>query len=53
MNLYTAMKMNKLLLIYQNIPKLPECEIKQKKSDTKESYCIIPLTVVVQSRSHT
>ena len=45
--------MNKLLLIYQNIPKLPECEIKQKKSDTKESYCIIPLTVVVQSRSHT
>ena len=53
MNFYTAMKMNKLLLIYQNIPKLPECEIKQKKPDTKESYCIIPLIVVVQSQSHT
>ena len=53
MNFYTAMKMNKLLLIYQNIPKLPECEIKQKKPYTKESYCIIPLIVVVQSQSHT
>ena len=51
MNFYTAMKMNKLLLIYQNIPKLPKCEIK-KKLDTKGSYCIIPLIVVVQSLSH-
>ena len=51
MNFYTAVKMNKLLLIYQNIPKLPKCEIK-KKPDTRGSYCIIPLIVVVQSLSH-
>ena len=44
MNLYTAMKMNKPQLIYQNILKSPKCDIKQKKPDTKESYYIIPFT---------
>lgn len=42
MKFYTAIKINKLWLIY--ILDSSKHDIKQKKPDTKESYSVIPFT---------
>lgn len=44
MKFYTAKKMSKPQLLYCNILEYLKHDIKPKKPDTKESYCVVSLT---------